>query len=123
MLPGSIADHLTSFAAHFGTSGQTKCTEFIRHGAAGTSGTVADVYLRPAPLGAGIDGLKDRAAANRIADQLAALRVELRGNTTRAAKRTRTIARKVVAALEHIPTELDHARARKALRRPRGKKR
>ncbi len=42
LLPGSIADHLTSFAAHFGTAGQTKCTEFIRHGAAGTSGTVAE---------------------------------------------------------------------------------
>lgn len=42
LLPGSIAEHLTSFGAHFGTPGQTKCTEFIRHGAAGTSGTVAE---------------------------------------------------------------------------------
>ena len=44
LLPGSIAEHLTSFGAHFGTAGQTKCTEFIRHGAAGTSGTVAEPF-------------------------------------------------------------------------------
>ena len=44
LLPGSIAEHLTSFGAHFGTPGQTKCTEFIRHGAAGSSGTVAEPF-------------------------------------------------------------------------------
>ncbi|MFV1958252.1 MAG: tetratricopeptide repeat protein [Planctomycetota bacterium] len=42
LLPGAIAEHLTSFGAHFSTPGQTKCTEFIRHGAAGSSGTVAE---------------------------------------------------------------------------------
>ncbi len=47
LLPGAIAEHLTSFGAHFGTSSQTKCTEFVRHGAAGTSGTVAEPYAIP----------------------------------------------------------------------------
>lgn len=47
LLPGSIAEHLTSFGAHFGTRGQTKCTEFIRHGAAGSSGTVAEPFSTP----------------------------------------------------------------------------
>jgi hypothetical protein len=42
MLPGAIAEHLTSFGAHFGTPGQTKLSEFIRFGAAGASGTVAE---------------------------------------------------------------------------------
>ena len=44
LLPGAIAEHLTSFGAHFGTASQTKCTEFLRHGAAGTSGTVAEPF-------------------------------------------------------------------------------
>ncbi len=44
LLPGAIAEHLTSFGAHFGTSSQTKCTDFIRRGAAGTSGTVAEPF-------------------------------------------------------------------------------
>lgn len=47
LLPGAIAEHLTSFGAHFGTPGQTKCTEFLRHGAAGTAGTVAEPYAIP----------------------------------------------------------------------------
>ncbi|MHC4959797.1 MAG: TPR end-of-group domain-containing protein [Planctomycetota bacterium] len=42
LLPGSIAEHLTSFGAHFGTSGQTKCTQFLRAGAAASSGTVRE---------------------------------------------------------------------------------
>jgi hypothetical protein len=42
MLPGAIAEHLTSFGAHFGTPGQTKLSEFIRNGAAGSSGTVVE---------------------------------------------------------------------------------
>lgn len=44
LLPGSIAEHLTSFGAVFNSSGQTKCTELIRHGAAGSSGTVYEPY-------------------------------------------------------------------------------
>lgn len=47
LLPGGIGEHLTSFGAHFGTGSQTKCTEFFRHGAAGTSGTVAEPYAIP----------------------------------------------------------------------------
>ncbi len=42
MLKGAICEHLTSFGAHFGTPGQTKLSEFIRHGAAGASGTVVE---------------------------------------------------------------------------------
>ncbi|MDH3592924.1 MAG: tetratricopeptide repeat protein, partial [Planctomycetota bacterium] len=42
LLPGSIAEHLTSFGAHFGTPGQTKISEFLRYGAAGSSGTVME---------------------------------------------------------------------------------
>lgn len=41
-VPGAIAEHLTSFGAHFGTPGQTKITEFLRYGAAGSSGTVQE---------------------------------------------------------------------------------
>ena len=44
LLPGSIAEHLTSFGAVFNSSGQTKCTELIRYGAAGSSGTVYEPY-------------------------------------------------------------------------------
>jgi len=43
-LPGAIAEHLTSLGAHFGTPGQTKLTEFLRYGAAGSSGTVQEPY-------------------------------------------------------------------------------
>jgi hypothetical protein len=44
LLPGSIAEHLTSFGAHFAAQGQTKCTEFLKAGAAGTCGAVAEPY-------------------------------------------------------------------------------
>ena len=44
MLPGAIAEHLTSFGARFDGSGQTKISEFIRNGAAGSSGAVAEPY-------------------------------------------------------------------------------
>lgn len=43
-VPGALAEHLTSFGAHFGTSGQTKCVRFLEAGAAGTCGTVAEPY-------------------------------------------------------------------------------
>ena len=42
ILPGAIVEHLTSFGAHFGTGSQTKLTEFMRYGAAGSSGTVVE---------------------------------------------------------------------------------
>lgn len=45
ILPGAIVEHLTSFGGMLGErAGQTPCTEFIRHGAAGTSGTVTEPY-------------------------------------------------------------------------------
>jgi len=44
ILPGAICEHLTSFGAYFRTAGQTKASEFLRHGAAGTSGTVVEPY-------------------------------------------------------------------------------
>ncbi|MDA1194458.1 MAG: hypothetical protein O2894_04675 [Planctomycetota bacterium] len=44
MLPGAIAEHLTSFGAQLDGSGQTKITEFLRAGAVGSSGTVAEPY-------------------------------------------------------------------------------
>ncbi len=44
ILPGAIVEHLTSFGAVFGAAGQTKCTAFIRAGAAGSSGTVYEPY-------------------------------------------------------------------------------
>ena len=44
MLPGAIAEHLTSFGAKFDGSGQTKISEFIRGGAAGSAGAVAEPY-------------------------------------------------------------------------------
>ncbi|MEM8883505.1 MAG: hypothetical protein AAGD14_05525 [Planctomycetota bacterium] len=54
ILPGAILEHLTSFGAHFGTAGQTKLTEFLRFGAAGSSGTVMEplaIHLKfPNPL-------------------------------------------------------------------------
>jgi len=43
-LPGSYADHLTSFAAHFNSPGQTKCTHWLSRGASVTSGTVSEPY-------------------------------------------------------------------------------
>lgn len=44
ILAGAIVEHLTSFGALFGGAGQTKCTAFVRAGAAGTSGTVNEPY-------------------------------------------------------------------------------
>jgi len=54
ILPGAICEHLTSFGAHFGTTSQTKVSEFMRFGAAGSSGTVMEplaLHLKfPNPL-------------------------------------------------------------------------
>lgn len=45
MLPGAICEHLTSFGGVMRSgAGQTPCTEFIKHGAAGSSGTVTEPY-------------------------------------------------------------------------------
>lgn len=45
ILPGAICEHFTSTGGVMaGDSGQTSLTEFIRHGAAGASGTVAEPY-------------------------------------------------------------------------------
>lgn len=44
LAPGSYADHLTSFAATFDAPSQMKATEWLRHGASFTSGTVAEPY-------------------------------------------------------------------------------
>jgi len=44
ILPGAIVEHLTSFGAVFNHGSQTKLTEFLRHGAAGASGTVFEPY-------------------------------------------------------------------------------
>ena len=40
--PGAFADHLTSFAGHFGTASQTKMSRWIAKGAVGSSGTVEE---------------------------------------------------------------------------------
>lgn len=40
LLPGSFADHLTSYAAAFDDTSQTKCTEWITRGASASAGTV-----------------------------------------------------------------------------------
>lgn len=42
LLPGSFADHLTSFAGHFDTSSQVKMSEWIRKGASATWGAVEE---------------------------------------------------------------------------------
>jgi hypothetical protein len=42
--PGAIAEHLTSFGAYFHGTSQTLISEWIRYGAAGTSGTVIEPY-------------------------------------------------------------------------------
>jgi hypothetical protein len=42
MLPGSFGDHLTSFAATFATSAQTKMSEWIRKGCSGSWGNVEE---------------------------------------------------------------------------------
>ena len=44
LLPGAIAESLTSYGARFNNHKQTKLTEFLRHGAAGSSGAVAEPY-------------------------------------------------------------------------------
>ena len=45
ILPGAICEHLTSAGGVMSQkAGQTPCTEFIRAGAAGTSGTVVEPY-------------------------------------------------------------------------------
>lgn len=45
ILPGAIVEHLTSFGGIMTKgAGQTPLTEFLRHGAAGSSGTVTEPY-------------------------------------------------------------------------------
>jgi len=45
ILPGAIVEHLTSCGGMIGKGApQTPCTEFIKHGAAGASGTVTEPY-------------------------------------------------------------------------------
>jgi len=45
ILPGALCEHLTSFGgAMHEASGQTPLSEFLRHGAAGSSGTVTEPY-------------------------------------------------------------------------------
>ncbi len=44
ILPGAICENLTSYGAIFAKSGQTNLSEFIRAGAAGSSGTVIEPY-------------------------------------------------------------------------------
>lgn len=48
--PGSYADHLTSFAALFHDPQQSKLTEWLRRGAAGSSGTVTEPGSREIPV-------------------------------------------------------------------------
>ncbi len=44
MLPGAIAESFTSYGAVFDNDHQTKLTEFLRQGAAGSSGAVTEPY-------------------------------------------------------------------------------
>ena len=44
LLKGAFADSLTSYAGHFENPKQTKLTEFLRQGAAGSSGAVSEPY-------------------------------------------------------------------------------
>ena len=44
LLPGAIAESLTSFGGYFDKGSQTKLTAFLRHGAAGSSGAVAEPF-------------------------------------------------------------------------------
>jgi hypothetical protein len=44
MVPGAIAESFTSYGGHFAHGSQTKLTEFLRHGAAGSSGAVREPY-------------------------------------------------------------------------------
>ncbi len=43
-LPGAIAESLTSYGGHFENFGHTKLSEFLQHGAAGSSGAVSEPY-------------------------------------------------------------------------------
>jgi hypothetical protein len=48
LLPGAIAESLTSYGGRFSDHSQTKLTEFLRYGAAGASGTVHEPFsLQP----------------------------------------------------------------------------
>ena len=44
LLPGAIAESLTSYGGDFDRADQTKLTEFLRNGAAGSSGAVAEPF-------------------------------------------------------------------------------
>ncbi len=44
LLPGAIAEALTSYGGDFDNRAQTKLTEFLRQGASGSSGAVAEPY-------------------------------------------------------------------------------
>ena len=44
LLPGAIAESLTSYGGDFDNGAQTKLTAFLRYGAAGSSGAVAEPY-------------------------------------------------------------------------------
>ena len=44
LLPGAIAESLTSYGGRFNEHQQTKLTEFLRHGAAGSSGAVTEPF-------------------------------------------------------------------------------
>ena len=44
LLPGAIAEHLTSWGAEFERAGQTKISAWLRAGAAGSSGTISEPY-------------------------------------------------------------------------------
>ncbi len=44
IIPGAICDNLTSFGGKMDTTSQTKLSEFIRNGAAGSSGTVTEPF-------------------------------------------------------------------------------
>jgi hypothetical protein len=49
ILPGAICDHFTSFGGIMSPgAGQTPLSEFLRHGAAGASGTVVEPFAIPA---------------------------------------------------------------------------
>ncbi|MCO8120652.1 hypothetical protein NHH03_02800 [Stieleria sp. TO1_6] len=47
MVPGAIADNLTSYGGAFNVAGQTKLTDFLSAGAAMSSGAVAEPYSLP----------------------------------------------------------------------------
>ena len=44
IVPGAICEHLTSYGGRLAVPGQTKLSELIRHGAAGSSGTVTEPH-------------------------------------------------------------------------------